>query len=671
LDTRALCQLAANLPGVVYANHESYPCSKDGRERLIQAIREHDIERIMVAGCAPRLVGRLFEETLESADLEHSYLDIRNIREQCAYVHMDQPDAAYEKAANLIEMGAARLGELIPPHIYRGPIARSVLIIGSSLSGLTAAITLARLGIPVILAEHTGSLGGSLHKLQAGAEQLIEESIRLVSELDRIQVLLEARISDLAGQPGDYRVTISRGEQASVHRVGAIIVATSVRPKNLDGGQWYDRTRVKTQLEYAAELDTLASSAAKFDLNEIVMVLYEGDQDAGHHTALNCMTSIYQAITTKELNPEANVTILFRELYLDALGNRGEEAFLQAKESGVTFFRYQQGFPPVISDASVDLHDELTGETMRIPYERAVLATALIPQENCDSLAVFMRLPQDEAGFIIKPRIRLRPGNYADDGVFVLGGAHHPVDTSQALFQAYLTSVRVLRFLEQERVQIEAPCAEIQPSLCTGCGNCVQVCPRSAIRLEKRDGILSLSEVDKLRCTGCGNCVVVCPVKAIQMPGWNDAAILAQISAALAPRSSAGPRAAPRVVALVCEWSAFAAADLAGARRCAYPPEVRLIRMNCSARFDPNHILWAFLSGADGVFLGTCYPGECHYGTGNLYAKERAQALKAQMAEHGINPHHLRLEFFSGDEGFKFAEAIGRFVEEITAGAPG
>lgn len=189
----------------------------------------------------------------------------------------------------------------------------------------------------------------------------------------------------------------------------------------------------------------------------------------------------------------------------------------------------------------------------------------------------------------------------------------------------------------------------------------------SAINLEKRDGVLSLSEVNVLRCIGCGNCVVVCPAKAITLPGWNDAAILAQISAALKPPPTPGEgdektKRDTRVVALSCEWSAYAAADIAGVRRIAYPPEVRIIRMNCSARFDPNLILWAFLNGADGVFLGACHPGECHYGSGNLYAQERIEVLKKQLAERGFDPSRLNLEFLSGDDGEKFAQSIIDFV---------
>ncbi len=188
----------------------------------------------------------------------------------------------------------------------------------------------------------------------------------------------------------------------------------------------------------------------------------------------------------------------------------------------------------------------------------------------------------------------------------------------------------------------------------------------------KRDGLLSLSEVDELRCIGCGNCLVVCPVKAITLPGWSDQTILAQISAALETTryqnssNGGGAENKPRIVALTCEWSAYSAAEIAGARRESNFPDVKIIRMNCSARLDPDHILWAFLNGADGVFVGICNPGECHYRTGNLYAIERVERLKNQLADHGLDPRRLHLEFMSGDDYKKFIGAVTRFANQLT-----
>jgi heterodisulfide reductase subunit A len=341
----------------------------------------------------------------------------------------------------------------------------------------------------------------------------------------------------------------------------------------------------------------------------------------------------------------------------------------------VTFFRYQKNHPPVIGEKTVDLSDPLTGEPVRVPFDRVVLAMPLEPPADADRLAALLRVPQDESGFLVEPPARLRPGRYADDGLYVLGGAHQPVEAAEALFQAYVTSARALRFLKQETLRTEAPVAEVAPALCTGCANCVPVCPTAAITLAPREHaeVLSLATVEALRCTGCGNCVVACPVKAITLPGWDDAAIFAQISAALSktpfrgrPCESAPP--APRVVVLACEWSAYAAADMAGARRVPYPADVRIIRMPCSARFDPQHVLWAFLNGAQGVFLGACPPGECHYGAGNRYAAERMDGLKKQLAEHGFDPRRLRLEFLPGDDGQRFAETMTDFVETVISG---
>ena len=670
LDTEALRRAAADLPGVVYAICEAYPCSKDGQIQIQQAITERGLDRVLVAGCTPRLVKNLFENTIQAADLDRSYLDVRNIREQCAYVHPDYPDAAQQKAANLIEMGVERLAAITPPRVYTGQVINSALIIGSVLSGLTTAISLADSGIDITLVERSSTLGGELQMLQDQAQDLIARNIETVLGHPRIHIMLNANITEVIRQPGNYQVSVTERDKTLELRVGAIIVATGAQPKPLVSDRWYDRSRVKTQVEYSLELGLAVEAGNGFALQDIVLILYTDEADGGHCSQLNCMAILHQAIRTKQLNPEANVLILFRELNLGSVADRGTDDFLKAKDLGVTFFRYQEGHPPVIGDTTIDVYDELTGEAVQIPFDRVVIALPLEPTDNARTLASILRLPQDEAGFIQEPHLRLRPGRHVDDGIYLLGGAHEPADTAEALFHAYLTSARALRFLNQGTISVETPIAEIEADYCTGCGNCVQVCPMSAINLEKRDGVLSLSEVNVLRCIGCGNCVVVCPVKAITLPGWNDAAILAQISAALKLSRTPGEqdevtKPGTRVVALACEWSAYAAADMAGVRRIDYPPEARIIRMNCSARFDPNLILWAFLNGADGVFLGACHPGECHYGTGNLYAKERIEVLKKQLAERGLDPNRLHLEFLSGDDGDKFAQSIFDFVQAV------
>lgn len=661
VDPEALRGEAGRRPGVAYTACEAYPCSRGGRARIQEAIREHKLDRVVVAGCAPRLVEKLFRTTVQEAGLDPSRVDVVNIREQVASVHADEPSAALEKAAGIVAMGIARLAarSLAPPQSSQ--VVKTALVIGSGLSGLTVALALADGGVRVVLVERSGNLGEGVTDLSPRTRELATEKARAAAAHELIETLLNAHIVEVSGHPGDYEVKIQEGDQLRTQACGAIIVSNSAQPKSLDGAHWFDRSRVKTQVEFEAELDQATQPGKTLPLTDIVMILCAEGSQLQRCSRVCCNTAIRQAIRARELNPSANVTILFRELYVGGLGEAYEAELARSRKMGATFFRYRQDLPPVIGDRTVDVLDPLTGEPIRLPFDRVVLTMPLVPQEDARTLAALLSLPQDESGFLAEPRLRLRPGRYADAGIYVLGSAQQPADSAEALFQAYLTSARAARFLSQEGITIETPVAAIDPDLCTGCGNCTQVCPTNAIRLKKRDGVLSLSAVEALRCIGCGNCVVACPVKAIGLPGWDPVETPAQISAAL----DTWPGPGPKVLALACEWSAYGAADMAGVQGIPYPANVRLIRMNCSARFDPYHILWAFLNGADGVFLGACHPGECHYGLGNLYARERIGALKTELAAHGVDPRRLRLEFLTVDDGAKFARAAADFVAEL------
>lgn len=670
LATDLLRERSASLPGVVYTMSEPYPCNIDGRSRIRQAIIDHKLERVLIAGCAPRLVEHLFQQIMEETGLAGCYLSVVDIREQCAYVHASNPVAAMEKASNLIEMGVTRLTEIKPAQTFSSDVVKSAMVIGSDLGALTVALALADGDIDVTLVERESQLGGTIYMLQEGAKELIAENLDAVSNHPRIQMMLDTRVMEVTGQPGNYQVQLEQGDQNIELKLGAIILATGARPKSPDSKSWYDRSRVVSQIQFAHELEKATDVQGKLALHDVVMIFRTEDAEGGDCSPLCCTAGIRQAIRAKQLNPDIDVTILFRDLYLGEGGGPGENLLLQARGLGVNFFRYHRDHPPVIGMNAVEVADPLTDQPLQIPCDRVVITVPLVPQDDSLALAAMLHLPQDKRGFILERRMRLRPGNYVDDGVHVVGGAHYPTDTAETLLQAHITASRALRFLGRDTLTATGLLAEIDPALCTGCGNCPQVCPTSAIKLEKREGLLSLATVDPLRCIGCGNCVVVCPVKAISLPGYGDPAILAQISAAL---SSPGlseevegiDQPVPKVVVLACEWSAYAAADMAGARRIPYPADVRIIRMNCSARFDPNHALWAFLNGADGVLVGICHKGECHYGNGNLYAEERVTALKRQLAEHGVDPRRLRIEYFTADDGLAFANSMNTFSNEM------
>lgn len=662
LDVGLLKSQVEAMPGVVFVAQEAFPCSKDGQARVQQAICAQKLDRVMIAGCAPRLMEKLFVHAVEPAGMQPGHLMVVNIRELAVMAHPNDPLTSLQEARKTIAMGVARLAHTWPPVPHYGRVIRSALVIGSGLSGMTVALALAEKGILVTILEQ-GKLAEEKPYEDVRAQQILKERIQTVRQHPLINIMPDTHVTAVNGHPGDYLVWLHHQGETKTLSVGAVIVANISHPKDLGSDHWFDRSRVKTQTDFEVELAQFAQNGVPRGLNDFVMILCAEETQISHCSRVCCNTGIQQAIRVKQLHPDASVTVLFRDLYLGGTGNQAEAQFAQARQAGVTFFRYRKEAPPVIGDQKIDVQDTLTGEPLQIPFDRAVLSMPLVPVENTKTLAALLGLPQDTYGFLAEPRIRLRPGRFVPPGIYVLGSAQLPADTTEALFQAYLTSIRVVHFLNQESTRIDSPVAEITAELCTGCGNCPQVCPTNAIEMQQRDGILSLSNVDAMRCIGCGNCVVVCPVKAISLPGWDHFEIPAQIDAALNEAEIHPGK--PKILVLACEWSAYGAAEAAGHRKIPSIPAASILRMNCSARFDPFHILWAFLNGADGVLLGACAPGECHYGMGNLYARERVEVLQNELVQHGIDPRRLRLEYFSVQDGMKFASILDEFAAQF------
>jgi len=529
LDTACLETCARELPGVAFAQRLNYSCSPDGIETITTACPEQRIDRVVVAGCTPRLMSRHLQQSLPVAG---DLIELADIREGCAWVHQDQPEQATAKALDAIAMAVARLGLRQARQPISGQVAPAALVIGGGVAGMTAALTLANAGQPVVLVEREAALGGTL--TQAQRRNGVAGRIEQVTHHPNIEVALNSQVSDVSGTVGRYK--------ASLTHSGAL----------RSGGE------------------------RQFDVGAIIVA---------------------------------------------------------------------------------------TGAPMA-------------SQPGASVLAHLLGIHQDQQGFYPEVRYRLRPESYAERGIYVCGAAHNPADQRETEIQAISAAFKALRHLRAGQVSNGAPVASVDPALCTGCANCVEPCPFDAIAMHPRAEAVDLAGIDPMLCTGCGNCVVVCPVKAISQPIDSDAQVLAQIEAAL--RSADGLSADRRVTStngaggervriLVfgCEWSGHAAAELAGANRLGYPVETRLIRLRCSARFDPIHILWALYNGADGVFLGACAPGDCHYIDGNRHAQERIATLSGLLAANGFDPRRLRLEWIVPDDPHDFVKKVSSFTELV------
>jgi heterodisulfide reductase subunit A len=326
--------------------------------------------------------------------------------------------------------------------------------------------------------------------------------------------------------------------------------------------------------------------------------------------------------------------------------------------------------------------------TQHGPFGAIIVATGA-PDGASNELANLLRLPQDRQGFLPEWRVRLRPGNYIERGIFVCGSAHYLCDTVEAQFQAYSAASRVLRHVRRGSVAAHGPVAQVDPEKCNGCGDCLQVCPFSAVTMVARHDEthpvlsatlgdagakpvqgLSLSIIDPLLCTGCGNCVSICPVAAVTVAGCTDTQLEAQMEVALGRGRGYGEagewgKGDPRIPIFACEWSGYAAAELAGAQKLTYPPNVRLIRLDCSGRLQPGLILKAFEMGAAGVLVLGCAPRLCHYERGNERAAAAYEQVEAITGMLGLPSTRLRLAWTPPDDGPAFAHLVTGFVEGV------
>lgn len=668
LDLNRIQERVSDIPGVRCAQRLQYSCSKNGLGAIREVIETHGVERVLVAGCTARTMEPLFKETCEAAGLSGDRFELVDIREGCAWVHQPDPEAATSKAEDLIRMGVARVSLRNPRTEVSVEVEPTALVIGGGLAGMTAAINLADANIPVKLVEREPALGGmlgdahTLYPQQQAASEYINEKVKTVTQHPRIEVLLEKEINKIFGTAGRYSVVAngkaSHDDDSLSFDVGAIIVATGAREARPGGLYRYDGKHVVTQLEFEREIHEAVNESQQLP-DRVVMILCAGQRDNAvpYCSSFCCMASLKQAMELKAAKPNAEVTILFRDIYL--LGDSlYENELFKAVQSGVKFMRYEPSNPPEVNDGIVVVQDELTGLVNRLPYDRIVLATPLVPQQDSGVVAHLLNISQDEFGFFPENRFRLKPDDRPEQGIFVCGAAHFPVDWGQAEFQATSTAFNVLNHLSKGAITSNSNMVRVDEQLCTGCGTCVDVCSFGAISMRTREGLLDLSKIDPILCAGCGNCVVACPVRAIHPTLDSDPQIYAQIEEAL---TTASKDAGPRILTFGCEWSSHAAAELAGAKKLSLPVMVRPIRVRCSARFDPLHILWAFLHGADGVFLGACPPGKCHYDNGNEYARDRIKKLYAQLENGCFDRRRLRFEYIQPDDPDDYVQKITRF----------
>jgi heterodisulfide reductase subunit A-like polyferredoxin len=545
------------LPNVIYAENNLYTCSNDAQDRIKEKITEHNLTRVVIASCTPRTHEPLFRNTMAEAGLNPYLFEMANIRDQCSWVHMHEPEQATKKSKDLVRMAVAKSRLLKPLQRHHLKIEKSALVIGGGISGMTAALSLAQQGYDAYLVEKENELGGHLrhvHYLLNG-ENPQAELARLTGEVahtSKVHVFTNANIESIEGSIGNLKTRIStKGETKEVTH-GVVIVATGAKPYQPQEYLYGHDDRVVTQRELEERLagggeflkpswngDRFHKGNGNGRAKTVVMIQCVGSREADHPycSRVCCADAIKNALRIKALSPETHVYVLYRDIRTYGFK---ESYYTKARQQGVAFVRYDEQRRPGVSTNSHNLDVAIFDQTLGMPFtisaDLVVLSAGIHPHGDNRRIAQLLKVPLNSEGFFLEAHMKLRPVDFMTDGIFLCGLAHSPKTLEESILQAQAASARAATILAQDSIELEANISHVLDDKCDGCAYCVDTCPYKAITLLEymwQGAIKRVVETNESICKGCGCCQATCPKDGVLIEGFTLEQIRAQIEAAL------------------------------------------------------------------------------------------------------------------------------------------
>lgn len=523
---------ARSLPKVVYATDALYACSQDFQERMKEIIKEHQLNRVVVASCSPRTHEPLFQETLREAGLNPYLFEMANIRDQNSWVHMQLPVEATEKAKDLVRMAVYKARGLEPLVTAKLGVTKSALVIGGGMAGMAAALSLAFQGFPVAIVEKEKELGGNARHLHYILEsdrlqEKLAEVITRVRNHPHISVYTGSEVENVQGFVGNFVSTISSPQGKVEIKHGVIIVATGAKELETDEYLRGSDPRVITQRELEAKIASGAlGSGGRPERVVMIQCVGSRNDERPYCSRYCCGQAVKNAIRIKELFPDTNIYILYRDIRTYGLK---EEYYHKARSLGVNFINYNEDRPPVVlnpmGNLRVTVFDESLKREFSIPADLVVLSVATVPdRENNERLAKMLKVPLNDDGFFLEAHMKLRPVDFATEGIFMCGLAHGPKYLEESIAQAWAAAARAATVLTKDELEAEGKVAFVHRERCTGCGLCEANCPFEAIRVNPDTMV---AEVNEVLCKGCGVCSASCRSNAVDVKGFSNSQMLA------------------------------------------------------------------------------------------------------------------------------------------------
>jgi heterodisulfide reductase subunit A len=533
VDVPAVVKYAEGLPGVAFAGENTYTCSQDTQENIKNIIKEKNLNRIVVAACTPRTHEPLFQNTLREAGLNPYLFEMANIRDQCSWVHMHEPDKATEKAKDLMRMAVAK-AQLIQPletsHVDITPVG---LVVGGGITGMQAALDMASYGFEIHLVEKTPKLGGFVRKIHytidgKNIQVFLKNMIDQVENNVKIHIHRDSEITEVSGYIGNYETTINEKGNTTTITHGIVLLATGgeeYKPVEYLFGQ---DQNIITQLDFENKL-----ADSKYQLPQTVaMIQCVGcrNEERPYCSRVCCSEGIKNALKFLELNPRGKVFIIFKDMRTYGFK---ELYYEKAAERGVTFIRYYDETPPRLTNENgleLIAYDHFINDDIMIKPDLVVLSAATLPNKDNEKLNKLFKVPLSKDRFFLEAHMKLRPLDFATDGIFLAGLAHSPKFIEECLAQASGAAARAATVLSKKKLETEGIVSWVDKDLCIGCKMCESVCAYGAIKVDIEKKV---SQVVEALCKGCGTCAASCPNRAITLKHYTKSQLLTQVNAAL------------------------------------------------------------------------------------------------------------------------------------------
>jgi heterodisulfide reductase subunit A len=540
LPCESLAEYAKTLDNVVFSEDVLFACAESTQRQIQERVKEHNLNRVVVAACTPRTHEPIFQETLAKIGFNPYLFEMVNIRDQCSWVHIHEPEAAAQKAKDLIRMAVAKARLLHPLDKREMEVGQEILIIGSGIAGMQSAIDFANRGFKVYLVEKESRLGGrvgdlaSLYPQGRPGEELTKMKIDQLNELG-VKIYANTEVESIKGFVGNFEVEL-KSKTKKEHqklKIGAIILAIGsdlYQPSEKHGYKKFSNVHTNMEIE-----QMLIQNKIPDNIKSIAFIQCVGSRGPEGNPGCSrycCQAAIKQAIVFKEKG--IDVTIFHRGIRVYAKG--AEMMYRRARELGVLFLPYpDDSFPEINGEKtaeSIEVYSKDLDADIVVPVDMVVLSVGMIPRaEESQRLSEILRVSRGSDRFFQERHPKFGPVETSVDGVFLCGCCQFPQDIADSIAQASAVASRASAILSKGLITLEPIVSSVDEELCRGCAKCAEICEFKAIELIEKEKGIWVARVNEALCKGCGSCCAICPTGAIDTKHFKRDQIEAELEA--------------------------------------------------------------------------------------------------------------------------------------------